>query len=182
MKLLNRSKKIIPGEAHPLIHVSTLENAKSKVKSWTDFLMDPSSKQKLPMPIYKLLSLKTEEAHLQYLKSLPKASVETLATAVAFVMLKANLLERAMRLGITVPEKVSFWIQTIETKVKETGELTVKNVQMVVKGLTDTATAILAISFAIFLLMNPFLWPVLLPLFLIADVIYLFDAWTEEKE
>ncbi|MGP3788243.1 hypothetical protein [Paenibacillus sp. 1A_MP2] len=119
---------------------------------------------------------------MNYLRSMPTRSVESLTTAIAYVILKGNVLEKAVEMGIAIPEKVQLFINEIDAKVKKSGELTVAGVKAAVQTTKNIIGAAAVVLFGIVLLTNPVIMVVLLPLFLAADVIGLFKDFSENKE
>ncbi|PQP80246.1 hypothetical protein C0Q44_27925 [Paenibacillus sp. PCH8] len=149
---------------------------------WKNTLQSVKSKFQLPKPVRALLFLRTEEERMNYLRSMPSRSVESLTTAIAYVILKGNVLEKAVEMGIAIPEKVQLFINEIDAKVRKSGELTVAGVKSAVQTTKNIIGAAAVVLFGIVLLTNPAIMVVLLPLFLAADVIGLFKDFSDKKE
>ncbi|MGV2967170.1 hypothetical protein [Paenibacillus sp. AGC30] len=149
---------------------------------WKNALQSVKAKFQFPKPVRALLFLKTEEERMNYLRSMPTRSVESLTTAIAYVILKGNVLEKAVEMGIAIPEKVQLFINEIDVKVRKSGELTVAGVKAAVQTTKNIIGAAAVVLFGIVLLTNPALMVVLLPLFLATDVIGLFKDFSDKKE
>ncbi|KGP77417.1 MULTISPECIES: hypothetical protein [Paenibacillus] len=149
---------------------------------WKNALQSVKSKFQFPKPVRALLFLKTEEERMNYLRSMPTRSVESLTTAITYVILKGNVVEKAVEMGITIPEKVQLFINEIDAKVKKSGELTVTGVKAAVQTTKNIIGAAAVVLFGIALLTNPAIMVVLLPLFLATDVIGLFKDFSDNKE
>lgn len=150
-------------------------NWKQKVSSATD-------RFQLPKPFRALLFLRTEEEKRTYISSLPEHSVESLTTMIAYVILKGNILEKAIQIGVAVPEKLASFFIEIDDKVKKTGEITVNSVKTAVETTKNIVSGTIVILFGIVLFTNPVLLAIILPLFLAADVISLFQDTPETEE
>lgn len=148
----------------------------SRSFKWREILRSTKKSFKLPKPIRDLLFLRSDTDRRNYLESLPRNSFNKLVAAVTYVILKGNVLERALSLGISVPENISNYIKDIEDKVKIKGEITAKNVETAIKGIGSIVSATATILFAIVLFTNPILASILLPLFLTMDVVNLFSG------
>lgn len=129
---------------------------------------------KLPESVRALLFFKNDEDRVKYLQNQSQVSLNALAGWFTYVLLKGNILEKCIRLGITVPEKVSSYLNKVEQEVKKTGKLTLNTVTKVVDSLVDAAIAIAVISFGTAILLNPSLLPVVLAALAFSDVASLF--------
>lgn len=142
--------------------------------NWKETLQNVRKKLQLPKPIRALMFLKTDQERLNYLKSMPSRSVESITTAMAYVLLKGDILEKVVGTGITIPQKVLVFLKEIEVKAKHNGELTVNSVKQAIHTTKNFLGATAIIIFGITLLTNPAVLVFLLPPLLAADVLYLF--------
>lgn len=159
---------------------NSIEKPASKFK-WKNALQNVRTKLQIPKPIRALMFLRTEEERLNYLRSMPSRSVESLTTAIAYVLLKGDILERVVGTGIAIPHTVSTYIKEIDSKAKQYGELTVKNVKKAIQTTKNIVGATTVVLFGIALLTNPAILTFLLPTLLLADVLWLFVNFSDKK-
>ncbi|MFX3643389.1 MAG: hypothetical protein ACE3L7_32855 [Candidatus Pristimantibacillus sp.] len=159
---------------------NSIEKPVSKF-NWKSALQNARTKLQIPKPIRALMFLRTEEERLNYLKSMPSRSVESLTTAIAYVLLKGDILERVVGTGIAIPQTVSTYIKEIDSKAKQYGELTVKNVKKAIQTTKNIVGATAVVLFGIALLTNPAVLTFLLPTLLAADVLWLFINFSDKK-
>lgn len=124
---------------------------------------------RLPESVKALLFLKNEEDRIKYLKNQPQHSINALAGWFTFVILKGNILEKCVKMGISVPETLLKFFSRVEEEIKRTGKLTLESVNKVVETLIDGTIAIAVITFGVIILMNPILLPVILALLTVGD-------------
>lgn len=159
---------------------NSIEKPASIVK-WKSALKNVGSKLQIPKPFRALMFLRTEEERLHYLNSMPSRSVEAQTTAIAYVLLKGDILERVVATGIVIPQTVSNYIKEVESKAKQYGEMTVENVKKAIQTTKNMIGATAVVLFGIVLLTNPAILTFLLPTLFAADVMWLFVNFSEKK-
>ncbi|MFB5678772.1 hypothetical protein [Paenibacillus terreus] len=146
----------------------SLRDLKSKVVSWKKDSI-------VPKPIRAMLFLKSDEDRRNYIKSMPQYSVNAMVTWFTYIILKGQILEKCVELGITIPADVASFIKNVETEVKKTGSMTIQKVSQAVEGVVDFTVAVAMISFGVLLILNPALLPIVLAVGVAVDVALLFS-------
>lgn len=169
-------------ESDSLLNEQRGDRSEPWISYWKNVVQAPRrwNPLSMPMPIYALYILKTDEDRYCYLRSLPVGSLNQLTTAMVYVLLKGGVLEKAIQLGIAVPEAVSGFLGRVELQVRQTGEVTIQNVQRAVQAAQDTAVAMLVIGFTIAVILHPLLAALIAPFLLSADLFSFFYE-TNEK-
>ncbi|MFM9280952.1 hypothetical protein ACI1P2_23380 [Paenibacillus sp. p-8] len=107
---------------------------------------------------------------------MPQYSVNAMVTWFTYIILKGQILEKCVDLGITIPADVSTFVKNVEAEVKKTGSLTIHKVSNAIGAVVDFTVAVAVISFGIVLIMNPALLPVVLAVCVAADVAFWFSG------
>ncbi|MGY3386779.1 hypothetical protein ACVWZB_004733 [Paenibacillus polymyxa] len=133
----------------------------------------------LPQPVRAILFLKTEEDRRNYIKSLPQYSVNAMVSWFTYVILKGQILEKCIDLGITIPADVSAFFKRIESEVQNAGKLTKEVVSKAVGATVTFGISVAVISFGILIIMNPALLPVIITVTSVAEFAYWFSkTWS----